>query len=126
MSFSESAETLWSILSVRGGTRTRHTRSPLVTSSSPGMECHLHYVPGEPMATHVINFMHLVLPEGERAMSATLAEALPLIEDERLHEEVVGFVGQEATHAASTRCSWNTSRNWAWTSNRWRRRWTGS
>ncbi|WP_037202896.1 metal-dependent hydrolase [Rhodococcus opacus] len=61
----------------------------------------LHYVPGEPMATHVINFMHLVLPEGERAMSATLAEALPLIEDERLHEEVVGFVGQEATHAAS-------------------------
>ncbi len=34
----------------------------------------LHYVPGEPMATHVINFMHLVLPEGERAMSATLAE----------------------------------------------------
>ncbi|MDI9914892.1 metal-dependent hydrolase [Rhodococcus sp. IEGM 1379] len=61
----------------------------------------LHYVPNEPMVTHVINFMHLVLPEGERAMSATLAEALPLIEDPRLHEEVVGFVGQEATHATS-------------------------
>lgn len=62
----------------------------------------LHYVPNEPMVTHVINFMHLVLPEGERAMSATLAEALPLIEDPpRLHEEVVGFVGQEATHASS-------------------------
>lgn len=61
----------------------------------------MHYIPGEPMATHVINFMHLVLPEGERAMSATLAEALPLIIDARLHEEVVGFVGQEATHASS-------------------------
>lgn len=61
----------------------------------------MHYIPNEPMATHTINFMHLVLPEGERAMSNALAEALPLIEDARLHEEVVGFVGQEATHAAS-------------------------
>ncbi|GAB2735090.1 metal-dependent hydrolase [Amycolatopsis magusensis] len=61
----------------------------------------MHYIPGEPMATHIINVMHLVLPEGERAMSAALAEALPLIEDERLHEEVVGFIGQEATHASS-------------------------
>ncbi|MGC7097249.1 metal-dependent hydrolase [Amycolatopsis lurida] len=61
----------------------------------------MHYIPGEPMATHVINVMHLVLPEGERAMSNTLAEALPLITDPRLREEVVGFIGQEATHAAS-------------------------
>ncbi|MBK1783410.1 metal-dependent hydrolase [Prauserella cavernicola] len=61
----------------------------------------MHYIPGEPMATHVINVMHLVLPEGERAMSKALAEALPLITDPRLHEEVVGFIGQEATHASS-------------------------
>ena len=37
----------------------------------------LHYVPNEPMVTHVINFMHLVLPEGERAMSATLGRSTP-------------------------------------------------
>lgn len=61
----------------------------------------LHYIPGEVMATHVINVMHLVLPEGERAMSKTLSEALPLIEDPRLHEEVTGFIGQEAVHASS-------------------------
>ncbi|WP_435118699.1 metal-dependent hydrolase [Amycolatopsis thermoflava] len=61
----------------------------------------LHYIPGEPMATHLINVMHLVLPEGERAMSAALAEALPLIDDPRLSEEVTGFVGQEAVHASS-------------------------
>lgn len=61
----------------------------------------MHYVPGEPMATHVINVMHLVLPEGERAMSKALSEALSLIDDKRLHEEVVGFVGQEAVHASS-------------------------
>lgn len=61
----------------------------------------LHYIPGEPMATHVVNVMHLVLPEGERAMSKALGEALPLIGDARLREEVVGFVGQEAVHASS-------------------------
>ena len=59
----------------------------------------MHYIPGEPVATHVYNCMHLLLPEGEKAMSKALAEALPLIDDPRLHEEVVGFIGQEATHA---------------------------
>ncbi|MBF6538472.1 metal-dependent hydrolase [Nocardia farcinica] len=61
----------------------------------------MHYIPGEVMATHIINVMHLVLPEGERAMAAALAEALPLISDERLAEEVRGFIGQEAMHASS-------------------------
>ncbi|MFJ9743913.1 metal-dependent hydrolase [Streptomyces sp. NPDC101166] len=61
----------------------------------------MHYIPGEVLATHVVNVMHLVLPEGERAMAACLAEALPLIDDERLREEVAGFVGQESMHASS-------------------------
>ncbi|MEB3031851.1 metal-dependent hydrolase [[Mycobacterium] nativiensis] len=61
----------------------------------------LHYLPGEPVATQFFNFMHLVLPEAERVMASTLAESLPYIDDERLHEEVVGFVGQEAMHASS-------------------------
>ncbi len=61
----------------------------------------MHYIPGEVLATHVANVMHLVLPEGERAMAACLGEALPYIEDERLREEVTGFVGQESMHASS-------------------------
>lgn len=61
----------------------------------------LEYIPGEPYATHFWNVMHLVLPEGERAMAGVFAQALPYIDDERLKEEVVGFVGQEATHASS-------------------------
>ncbi|MEV6428186.1 metal-dependent hydrolase [Nocardia sp. NPDC051463] len=61
----------------------------------------MHYIPGEVMATHIINVMHLVLPEGERAMAQALAEALPLIDDERLREEVRGFIGQETMHASS-------------------------
>jgi uncharacterized protein len=61
----------------------------------------IQHLPGEAYASHFINVMHLVLPEGERAMANAFAEALPLIDDERLREEVVGFVGQEATHARS-------------------------
>ncbi|MET9027215.1 metal-dependent hydrolase [Nocardia sp. NPDC004168] len=61
----------------------------------------MHYVPGEALATHIVNVMHLVLPEGERAMAQALAEALPHIDDERLREEVTGFIGQETMHANS-------------------------
>ncbi|MEU0502451.1 metal-dependent hydrolase [Nocardia sp. NPDC005998] len=61
----------------------------------------MHYIPGEVLATHIVNVMHLVLPEGERAMANCLAEALPLIRDERLREEVAGFIGQESMHASS-------------------------
>lgn len=59
----------------------------------------LHYIPGQVVATHIYNCMHLLLPEGEKAMSKALADALPLIDDPRLREEVSGFIGQEATHA---------------------------
>lgn len=61
----------------------------------------LDYLPGEPYARHFWNVMHLVLPEGERAMADVFAQALPFIDDERLREQVKGFVGQEATHARS-------------------------
>ncbi len=61
----------------------------------------MHYIPGEVLATHIVNVMHLVLPEGERAMANCLAEALPSIDDPRLREEVQGFIGQESMHAAS-------------------------
>ena len=44
----------------------------------------MHYIPGEVLATHIVNVMHLVLPEGERAMALALSEALPYITDQRL------------------------------------------
>ncbi|MFD6895185.1 metal-dependent hydrolase [Rhodococcus sp. NPDC060086] len=61
----------------------------------------LQYVPGDSYATQFWNVMHLVLPEGERAMADVFGQSLAYIDDPRLHEEVVGFVGQEATHATS-------------------------
>ncbi len=59
----------------------------------------LHYLPGEPVATQFFNVMHLALPAGERAMSAALSEALPYIDEPRLREAVIGFIGQESVHA---------------------------
>lgn len=59
----------------------------------------LHWIPDEPMATHTINVLHLLLPEGERWFVRVLKDALPMIRDEQLREEVLGFIGQEAIHA---------------------------
>ncbi|GAA5016286.1 metal-dependent hydrolase [Kitasatospora paranensis] len=59
----------------------------------------LHWIPDEPVATHVINVLHLLLPEGERWFVEVFKQALPMITDDRLREEVLGFIGQEAIHA---------------------------
>ncbi|WP_406387645.1 metal-dependent hydrolase [Streptomyces sp. NBC_00887] len=59
----------------------------------------MHWIPGEPMATHVINVLHLLLPEGERWFVRTFQEAVPLITDDELRDDVLGFIGQEAIHA---------------------------
>ena len=59
----------------------------------------LRWIPGEPVASHVINVLHLLLPEGERWFVQTLKQVLPMIRDEALREDVLGFIGQEAIHA---------------------------
>ncbi|MFE6911636.1 metal-dependent hydrolase [Streptomyces erythrochromogenes] len=61
----------------------------------------LHWLPGEPFAGHMINVLHLLLPAGERWFVHVYKQALPHIKDERLREDVVGFIGQEAMHAAA-------------------------
>jgi len=59
----------------------------------------LRWIPREAFASHVINVMHLLLPEGERWFVKVFSEALPLIKDEQLREDVIGFIGQEGMHA---------------------------
>lgn len=61
----------------------------------------LHYLDRDPLATHLINVMHLLLPEGEEWFVRTFKEALPLIHDEQLRDDVIGFIGQEAVHATA-------------------------
>ena len=59
----------------------------------------LHWIPGEPTATHVVNVLHLPLPAGERWFVKVLQEGLPLVRDPELLAEVKGFMGQGATHS---------------------------
>jgi predicted metal-dependent hydrolase len=62
-------------------------------------ETPMHWVPGDPVATHMMNVLHVMLPPGERWFCDVYREALPLITDDKLREDVKGFIGQEATHA---------------------------
>ena len=59
----------------------------------------LHWIPGHPVASNVISFLNIVLPAAERWFVATLNEALPLVKDPKLADDVRRFIGQEATHA---------------------------
>lgn len=61
----------------------------------------LQWIPGEPFAAHVLNVLHLLLPEGERWFVQVFSEALPLITDDQLREDVLGFIGQEGIHAGA-------------------------
>ena len=59
----------------------------------------LHWVPGEPEASHIMNSLHLILPAGEFWFCRVYNKALPLVSDPLLAEDVRGFVRQEAQHA---------------------------
>jgi uncharacterized protein len=58
-----------------------------------------HWIPGDPMATHMMNVLHVMLPPGERWFCDVYREALPYVSDEKLRQDLKGFMGQEATHA---------------------------
>jgi predicted metal-dependent hydrolase len=57
------------------------------------------WVPGDLQSTHTIDSLHVALPPGERWFCDVFRDALPMITDDRLREDVRGFIGQEATHA---------------------------
>ncbi|MEO5873571.1 MAG: metal-dependent hydrolase [Streptosporangiaceae bacterium] len=59
----------------------------------------LHWIPNDPVATHLVNCFHLMLPTGEKWFVQCVVDALPEIKDEKLREEVKGFIGQETVHA---------------------------
>ncbi|KAA1175840.1 metal-dependent hydrolase [Marinobacter salinexigens] len=59
----------------------------------------LHWLRDDPFSTHVINGIHLLLPEGELWFCRVYNKALPLVTDEVLRADVEGFIRQEATHS---------------------------
>lgn len=61
----------------------------------------LHWIPGDPQTTHTINVLHLLLPAGEKWFVEVYREALPLVTNDALRADVLGFMGQEAIHGRS-------------------------
>jgi predicted metal-dependent hydrolase len=62
-------------------------------------ETPLHWIPNHPVASHMVSLLNIVLPAAERWFVATYDEALPLVKDPKLAEDIRGFIGQEAMHA---------------------------
>ncbi|MGQ0619310.1 MAG: metal-dependent hydrolase [Panacagrimonas sp.] len=78
-----------------------HTPQPLIPrkvrfdwSQTP-----LEWIPGQPFASHFINEINLLLPAGEFWFCKLYNQALPLITDPQLRQDVQQFVRQEAMHA---------------------------
>ncbi|TAM13019.1 MAG: metal-dependent hydrolase [Nevskiaceae bacterium] len=57
------------------------------------------WIPGEPFASHFVNEINLLLPAGEFWFCKLYNQALPLITDAKLRDDVQGFMRQEAMHA---------------------------
>lgn len=59
----------------------------------------LTWIPGEPIASYALSALNLMLPVGEQMFVDVFSRALPYIKDERLREDVIGFIGQEKMHS---------------------------
>lgn len=59
----------------------------------------LDWIPNHPVASNMVSLLNIVLPAAERWFVTTYNEALPLVKDPKLAEDIRGFIGQEATHA---------------------------
>jgi predicted metal-dependent hydrolase len=59
----------------------------------------LHWVPGDPFSTHLLNVIHLLLPECERWFIQAINEAEPLVSDLELKTAIKPFIQQESWHA---------------------------
>lgn len=59
----------------------------------------LHWIPGEPIASHAISTFNYMLPVGERYFCQIYQRLLPFVHEETLREQMLGFIGQEGIHA---------------------------
>lgn len=59
----------------------------------------LHWIPGEPLASHAISTFNYMLPVGERYFCQIYERLLPFVQDETLRQQMLGFIGQEGIHA---------------------------
>ncbi|GGK62069.1 metal-dependent hydrolase [Nocardia camponoti] len=57
------------------------------------------WMPREPVASHLVSALNMLLPAGERMFIETYRQALPYVRDEKLRADMLGFIGQESMHA---------------------------
>ena len=78
------------------GPSTITPRRPHFDWSATPLTC---WVPGDIDATCMLNAMHVLFPEGERAFCRVLLSALDHIDDDAVVRDVKGFLAQEGLHA---------------------------
>jgi Predicted metal-dependent hydrolase len=54
----------------------------------------IHWMPDDPFSTHMINVLHLLLPEGERHFIKAVLEASSLVDDPELEAAIKPFIQQ--------------------------------
>ncbi len=58
-----------------------------------------YWLKDDPFSSYFVIGFHIMLPPGERFFCRLFVQALPLITDEALREDVKGFIRQEAIHS---------------------------
>jgi predicted metal-dependent hydrolase len=69
-----------------------------------------HWLFNNYFATHFINSMHVVFPDGEKFFIRSVKNFFDQIEDPALKERVKAFIGQEAQHMAQHKSFWEVLR----------------
>ena len=59
----------------------------------------VHWLAGDAQSTHTMNVGNLLFPTGERFFNDSVRHALRYVTDERIRQDIRGFLGQEVTHA---------------------------
>lgn len=57
-----------------------------------------HYVAGNIFATHYLNSLHIIFPEGEKFFIRSVKKFQHKIEDAQLKKDIKDFIGQEGVH----------------------------
>ena len=65
-----------------------------------------HWILGSSIATHFVNSMHIVFPEGEKFFVRSVRKFSKDLKDEHLKKEVISFCGQEGVHAREHQRFW--------------------
>ena len=65
-----------------------------------------HWILGSSIATHFVNSMHIVFPEGEKFFVRSVRKFSKEIKNEKLKKDVAAFCGQEGIHAREHQRFW--------------------